>query len=259
MAINQKLIIDKSLSNQFQIIVRDETGVYNPSNLCGYGGSNGSPVSQFSRYIFDTYNLNTNQSFRQIQSDNTNNPDEYYNPSVARIANKENVTLDSDNVDITNFPDGVYKVNMNVEINVTYEGEGLSNQEVVYNVPGAESLFENYSGIIAGNDIYYINSYENSTLILDRLITTPFTTFKPILRTSETFVLYDKLNDCLNKKVAQIISNCDCENIDDLNSVTELQILEWGLNRSIEKEDYLQSKEYMDLLYRVCSSLNCGC
>lgn len=45
MAIIQKLVIDKSKSNQFQIIARDETGAYSPSNTTGYGGNNGSPIA----------------------------------------------------------------------------------------------------------------------------------------------------------------------------------------------------------------------
>lgn len=259
MAIIQKLIVDYSKSNQFQIIVRDETGTYNPSNTGGYGGSNGSPVSQFSRYIFDIYNLNTNQSYRQIQSDNISNPDEFYNPSIARIANKENVTLDADNVDITSFNDGVYKITMNTEINVEYLGNGYASNDVVVNVPGAKTLFENYNAIIVGNEIYDINSYEASTLILNRPVVTSFTSFKPILKTSKTFVLNDKLNDCLDKKIAQILSNYECDNISELNIVSEIQLLDWGLKRSIIKEDYLQAKDYMDLLYKVCNSLNCGC
>lgn len=257
-AIKQKLIIDKSLSNQFQIIVRDETGTYSPTNTTGYGGNNGSPVSMFSRYIFDITNVNTGESYRQIQSNDTSNPDEFYNPSIERIAGKENVILDIDNFQGTSYNDGVFKINMNLEINQLYYGEGYINTDTIVNVAGAKSLYENYQGIIVGNTIYYINSYENSTLILDRNITESFTSFKPILKTSETFVLNDKLNDCLNKKLSVILSNCDCHN-NDFNVMIELQTLDWGLKRAIEREDYLQAKEYMDLLNKICNQFNCGC
>lgn len=260
MSIKQKLIIDESKSNQFQIIVRDETGIYTPSNTTGYGGQNGSPVSQFSRYIFDIFNLNTNQSYRQIQSDNIDNPDEFYNPSIERIASKEDVILDIDNFEELSYNDGVYKINMNVEIDVTYYGEGYKDTDTIVNVQGAKTLFENYQGIIVGNSIYYITCVEDSTLILDRYIQEDeFSSFKPILKTCKTFILYDKLNDCLNKKIAEIASKCVCDNAVDLNSISELQLLDWGVKRAIKKQDYLQAKDYLDLMLKLCNSLKCSC
>lgn len=259
MAIVQKLVIDKSKTNQFQIIIRDETGLYTSSNLTGYGGNNGSPVAQFERYIFDIINLNTGEKYRQIQSDYINNPDEFYNPSIAKIANKENVTLDSDNQGLSSFNDGVYKITMSVEIDQTYLGEGYMNTETIVNVQGAQTLYNNYNAIIVGNDIYKINYVEDSTLILDRPITSTFSSFKPILRTSETFILFDKLDVCVSKKIAEILSNCVCDNLDYLNASSELLLLNWGINRTIEKEDYTQAKEYLDLLYKLCSNLKCNC
>ena len=259
MAIEQKLVIDKGLSNQFQIIVRDETGAYSPSNTTGYGGNNGSPIASFNRYIFDIVNLNTGNTYRQIQSDDIDNPDEFYNPSVERIANKENVILDANNFNQTQFPDGVYKVTMSTELEYIHEGEGYQGVATIVNVPGAKMIARLYDGIIVGNNIYYINSYEDSTLILDRLIVEDFNEFKPILKASKTFTLYDSLNTCLDTKLAQILSNCGCEETDNLNATVEFQILDWGLNRAIGKEDYLQAKEYMDLLYKICSSFKCGC
>lgn len=259
MAIVQKLNIDMSKTNQFQIIVRDETGLQTPSNPNGYGGTNGTGLDMINRYIFDISNLNTNQSWRQIQSDDTSNPDEFYNPSIARIVNKEDVTLDSSNVSLQKFPDGVYKINMNLESKVIFEGDGFVGQDFIVNTVGAQFLYDNFDGIIAGNQIYYIDSVQDTTLILDRNIVVAFNEFKPILKTSKTFILYDNLNDCINKKIANTVSNCLCNNTEDLNNVAELQLLDWGILRSIEKEDFLQAKEYLDLLYRICSRLNCGC
>lgn len=259
MNIIQKLIIDKSKTNQFQIIVRDETGVWSPSNPNGYGGDNGNPVNNITRYIFDIFNTNTNQSYRQIQSDDLNNPNEYHNPSIARIVNKENVIIDSDNFNLNKFTDGVYKITMNVEFNTTFNGDGFVATDTVANVQGAKTIFENYSAIIVNDDIYKLTDRSESTLILDRDILGEFHSFKGILRTSETFILSDSLEDCLNKKMANTLDNCDCSNIDNLNSMTELVILNWGLQRCIEKEDYLQAKDYLDLLTKLCLSFNCGC
>lgn len=259
MPIKQKLVIDKNKTNQFDIIVRDETGTYNPSNLTGYGGNNGSPVTQFERYIFDIINLNTGEKYRQIQSDDLNNPDEFYNPSIARIANKEDVHLDPENQGINSFSDGVYKIDMQLELSPSFFGEGYINTDIIVNVPGADTIASTYDAIIVGNEIYNINSNEESVLILDRYITESFTSFKPILKTSEIFILFDKLNTCLDNRVAKILSNCDCNNLEELNISSEILILNWGVKRSIEKEDYTQAKEYLDLLYNICSNLNYNC
>lgn len=259
MPIKQKLVIDKSKTNQFDIIVRDETGNYSPSNPDGYGGNNGSPVTQFERYIFDITNLNTGEKYRQIQSDDLNNPDEFYNPSIARIANKEDVHLNAENQEISSYSDGVYKIDMQLQLSPVFFGEGYINTDVIVNVPGAATIARTYDAIVVGNEIYGINSNEDSVLILDRDIVESFTSFKPILRTSETFILFDKLDACVSNKVSEILSNCVCDNLDDLNSSSELLLLNWGINRSIEKEDYTQAKEYLDLLYKLCSNLNCNC
>lgn len=259
MAINQKLVIDKSKSSQFQIIVRDETGIWSSSNPNGYGGDNGNPINNITRYIFDIFNVNTNQSYRQIQSDDLNNPNEYHNPSIVRIANKEDIILDSDNFNLTKFNDGVYKVTMNVEFKNNFLGDGFVDTDIVTNVQGAKTVFENYSAIIVNDDIYKITDRSESTLILDRDILGEFHSFKGILRTSETFILSDNLEDCLNKKMANTLDNCICDNTNNLNSMTELVILNWGLQRCIEKEDYLQAKDYLDLLTKLCLSFNCGC
>lgn len=259
MAIVQKLIVDKSKSNQFRIIVRDETGSFNSSNTTGYGGLNGNPISNISRYIFDIYNVNTNQSYRQIQSDNLDIITDYHNPALNRIANKEDVELNSDNFDLESFNDGVYKIIMNTEFNTNLFGEGFEGQEVINNVQSSKSIYDNYDGIIVNNEIYIITNEVEGVLILDRPIVSDFTSFKPILRSSKTFILYDKLNDCINKKIATTISNCLCDDTQEIKSIAELQLLDWGITRSIDKEDYTQAKIYIDLLMKICSSLNCNC
>lgn len=259
MAIIQKLIIDNSKSNQFEIVVRDETGIWNPSNTGGYGGNNGLPANEISRYIFDIYNLNTNQSYRQIQSDNLENESEYHNPSIARIVNKEDISINSDNFDLLNFSDGVYKINMNVEYNSNFTGIGEINSEIITNVVNANEIYTKYNGIIVNNEIYYITDIENNILILDREISESFTSFKPILKTNSTLILYDKLKDCLNKKIADNLSDCICNNIDNLNMIAELQLLDWGISRTIFNEDYLQAKVYLDLMMNLCKTHKCKC
>lgn len=258
MAIKQKLIIDKGLSNEYQIIVRDETGHYNNSNPEGYGGTNISP-EDISRYIFEIHNLNTGVKYTQIQSDNRISTTDVLLPTVYDISAKENVYLDAEHQNIEKFNIGVYKINMITELKDIEEGEGFINTDVIVNVPGSKIISELFQSVVIDNVVYDIVNYAESTLILDRPLHKDITEFKLAYKISDTFVLYDGLEDCVNSKIANFFDNCNCDINNELNLLSELYLLDWGIKKSIEDSDYAQAKVYLDLAYNVCRISNCGC
>lgn len=259
MAIKQKLIIDQSKSSNNQIIVRDETGLYSLSNPTGYGGNNGNPYTDIIKYVFVVTNLFTGQKYTQIQSDDLSNINEFHNPSIDRIVNKEDVTLDASNFGLTNFSDAPYKIDMYVVFNYIYEGDGYAGTEIVVNTSGAQTVFNNYNSIYSLN-VYNLKNIEDDVLILDETISSEFHDFFVSLKVSSQIIISDELNDCLNKQIADFISNCNCNlNNSNINYISELQVIVWGLNRSINKGDYLQASEYLRFAKEICKALNCGC
>lgn len=259
MSIVQKLVIDKELTNNLQIIIRDETGLYNPSNSGGYGGPNGNPLNKFVKYIFDIFNIYTNDSYRQIQSD-TVTTGESNNPSLARIVNKENITIDRDNFDLDNFEDGIYKISMNVIISDDYTCNGNYPTDLVTNITDAAFIFNNYQAIIVGTEIYNIQDIINNNLILDRNIVSSFTSFKPVLSTNTYVIISDTLNDCLNNSIVNFSKDCNCiKDINSINILSEIQLYYWAIDKSTEANDLAQAYEYFKIAKQLACSLKCNC
>lgn len=255
----QKLRLDKELTNNVQVVVRDETGLYSTSNPGGYGGGvNGNPPSKFEKYILELINLYTNTTYRQIQSDNINNPNEQHIPSIENIVNKDNILIDSDTFNLINFEDGIYKLYMNIQISDIYSGSGMVNAEVINAVNNAQYIYDTYKAIIVGTQIYQIQEIAGNTLILDRPIVASFNSFKPLLRTSVSFILSDKLNECLNSGISKFADGCT-KNVNTLNVLSELQLYQWGIHRAIDRNDFAQAYEYFTLSKNLCSTLGCGC
>lgn len=261
MAVKQKLILDKVLTNNVQVIVSDKTGVYGTNNPEGYGGvTNGNPPSKFERYIFELINLTTNTTYRHIQSDNVGFLGEYTDPSIEQIVQGYNVIIDADEFELMAFPDGLYKLTMGIQISDIYYGIGNVDGEAVTDIDNAQFLYDNYKAIIVGEEIYKIQGVIGNNIALDRFITTGFTEFKPVLDTSITFILSDKLEDCINGAISKFATGCDCaKNTKVVNTLSELQLYRWGIQRCIEKGDVTQAYEYFLLSKSLCSSLNCGC
>ena len=97
-----------------------------------------------------------------------------------------------------------------------------------------------------------------SVLVLDKIIEKEFHTFNAVLKTSTDLILIGSLEDCINNKIAQMASNCDCGDY-DTNILVELQLLLWGIKYSQEKNDILQASEYVRLATVLCKSSKCGC
>lgn len=258
MAIEQKLIVNKSKTSNHQIILRDETGTYSPSNPGGYGGNNGTPVSEILKYVFVVKDLKNNLIYTQVQSDDLANTDEYHNPSIPRIANKEDVYIDASNFNLEKFQDGIYKIDMYTVIDEDYEGDGFQGTDVIVNTEHARALYNYYDGIFVDGEVYSFESRGASVLVLDKVIAEEFHVFKPILKASVEFILIGDLEDCINNKIAQMASNCDCGEY-DTNVLVELQLLLWGLKYTSEKEDILQASEYIRLATKLCKSSKCNC
>lgn len=262
MAIKQKINIDNIIDNS-QVIAVNETGIYNSYNITGYGGQNGTPASLIEKFIFVLHNHNTGNTYRQVQSDDITNPNEYYNPSIMKIVNKEGVYLDANNQGIIVFPDGVYDLTMNTQIKNKYETSGFQNSDVLINTQSAETLYNNYDGIITeDNSIYYFKDIANTTLILDRPLVNNTVLVQPILKVTNKFILYSKQVHLFNKIVSNYLDSCnDCglEADDNLNKLSKLQLLDWAVQRCIINNDYMQAKEYLDMIYKLSLNFKCGC
>jgi len=251
MALKQKLIIDKELTNSIKIIVRDETGLYSPSNITGYGGNNGNAIINFEKYIFELVNLENNVKHRQIQSDDVTNIAEYTNPTIARIINKENVIISATNFNLDNFVDSLYKLSMNVLLNTSYNCNAGIGTDVVTNVVNAAAIFAKYKYIFAEGQIYVIQDVIDNNIILDRNIVTAFISFKPLLSSYIYIIVSDELNDSISDGIANLSKNCN--NSKAVNLLSEIQLYYWGMQRSLEANDTFQAFEY----FKMAKSLAC--
>lgn len=247
--IKQKPIFESSKSSRFQVIWRDETGIYNPSNHTGYGGSNGSPYTSFKRYIVDLFNTNTLKHYRKIIP---NNPFS----NMEELVNKwdQQITPQPDK----EFEDGVYNLGMTVEMDIEILGEGFVNSDVVLNVAGAKALAAKYTSLVAGDSVYQITGASDSTLFLDRKITTTFNKFRPALKQDTPFVLYDSLKDCIVTRLSSAFSCCDGIKYSCSDELLYLQTLHFALQTSINEKDFPQANEYVNLMYEICSNKK-GC
>ena len=254
MSVIPKVAINTELTGNLQIVVNDITGVYNPSNTGGYGGPNGNPYTDIKKYIFELFNLYTNEGFIQIQSDDVDNPNEFLNPSVARIVNKEDVILDASNFSLSRFKDGLYKVCMNTVMSYEFNGDGFAGQEVIANVSGAKHIYENYKSIAVGDVVYKIQNRVDSTLILDKPIVEEFAVFNPVIRSSIELIVSDELQDIININIAGMAKQCDCDNKTSIvNSLSEIQLYNWGIKLSLEAGDIIQAYEYFQLCKTLCA------
>lgn len=245
MDIIQKFKLDEELTNNIRITLRDETGLYNPSNITGYGGPNGNQVSRFDRYVFKLVNLYTNEVHTQIQNDVLSDSNAVHNPSLDRIVNKENIYIHANHFNLLNFNDGLYRLSISLDLKTVYEGDGFVGSDVVLNVPGAGHIFKQNNAISIDDDVYIIRSVSNDKLILDRPVTKGFFIFKSVLLTSIDFIISDTLNDNINCTIANISKKCDSNNTTIINSLSEIQLYYWAMQRCIKVNDINQAYEYL--------------
>lgn len=255
--LEQKLRIKRDLTNSKSIILYDDTGVYNESNRTGYGPPNSVLPTQFKKYIFVLEDLITGQVYTHVQTDDLTEEGAFYEPTVGGIVNKEYVRLTAPEFDKDNFRDSIYKLTMYIVLDTVYEGDGFEETEVIVNVPSATNIDRNYKYIYAEGAIYKLQGKNGSTLILSSNIDKEFHEFNPVLQTSQTLVIFnnieDKINDLISKYIQEDCS-CDVANID---KIVELQLLLWGIKDCIDKEDYNQAYDYLNLCLDYLN-LNCA-
>lgn len=261
--IKQRLTIDLTKTNNYKITLRDDTGRYSLGNPEGYGGNNGNPISKIWKYKFILKDILNGTEYSQIQSNDIENTDEFHNPSIERIANKEEVELHAENFNLSLLPDSIYTVKMITIYDVILEGEGFENTSTLNNISALDFLLENYDGI-TDTDYYYTISnnsdLDSNTLIIDELLKQNITEFLPtLITTSEPFILNTQLEDCINSHIAKYAcKGCETDNA-MLNSLTELQLMFWGMKQVIKKGDFMQAKDYFLLASKLCKTLNCNC
>lgn len=280
MNIVQKLKVDKELTGNLGVIVRDETGVYGVNNLTGYGGDNGNPPSKFQRYIFDLVALCSNTTYRQIQQNEEATDVSLiiaepvieasfisYNPDIPRIVSKENITIAADNFDLDIFADGVYKLFMGVQIVDIYTADATIGLDILSNVQNAQYLYNTFKHIIINDKIYGIQNIIGSDLVLDK----PFeytdviddnsieVIINPILSTYQNIIISDTLNDDIDNSIAKLSKSCNCDNKDMVNILSEVELYYWGMNRALDKNDFFQACEHFNMAKDLMHSLNCKC
>lgn len=257
MSVIPKIAINKELTSNLQIIVNDVTGVYTPSNTGGYGGPNGNPYTDINKYIFEVFNLYTEESFIQVQSDDILNPQHFNNPSIARIVNKEDVYLDADNFSLSRFADGLYKIVLNAVMNYPLNGDGFAGEEVIVNVSGAKYIYDNYKYISVGDTVYEIQSIIDTTLVLDKPIVESFNEFNPVIRKSIEFILSDEIDDSINLAIANLAKQDKCSSNNNLvDLLSEIQLYNWGIKLSLEAGDIIQAYDYFQLCKKLCARLS---
>lgn len=256
----QKLKVDAELSGNLQVIVRDETGLYTPSNDTGYGGPNGNPLSKIQKYVFELLNLDTNSKYRQVQSDDLSNTAEYHNPSIARIVNKENVYIHPSNFNLVNFVDGLYKLSMSVRISDTHTGTANATTEIISNVSNAAFLFANYKCIITNDNVVYkLKAIMGNNIVVDRPIATTFTSFHPAICTSQSLLISDTINDNINCAIAKVAKDCSCDNTDIVNDISEMQMYYWAMQRCVDQNDITQAYAYFNIIRDISGYVNKKC
>ena len=253
MAVQQRLSINKSLTSRDKIVVRDDTGPYTKTNENGYGGYNGIPIGSFLKYIFIVTDKISGATFRRTFGEGV---DEETNPPVERIGFREEVDI----IPISGkLRDSIYTVTMIVVIEDEYEGTAIKGQDYIINVPGTE-VIKNYNSIISpSGEVYKIRQIIDQVVFLDREIVEDFEYFNVGLQTtSEVVVIYQSLEDCITSKILDFLDSDDCSPR-ITNNINELRMLYWGIQFSMESNDYNASFEYMRRVQNICSFLNCGC
>lgn len=258
MAVVQKIKIDNELTSNIQVVLRNETGLYNPSNITGYGGNNGFPVTDIQKYLFELKNLDTNEKYFQVQSDDLSNEEEYHNPSLARIANKENVTIHSNNFNKVKFDDGIYNVTMYAALIDVFIGNGYVNTEIIVNVENINEIYGKFQSIMVDDEIYNIQGVLDNNLILDRPIISNFEYFNVLLKQEKLLILSDDVNDYINNSIATMAINNPCNSDNKtINSLVEIQLYYWGIQRSIDQNNYNQAFKLFNLIKSLCN-FNCN-
>lgn len=253
MAVQQRLSINKSLTSRNKIVVRDDTGPYTKTNVGGYGGYNGFPIGNILKYIFIVTDKISGNEFRRTFGSSEG---EETNPPVERIGFREEVDI----MPISGkLQDSIYTVTM-VAVNIDeYDGTGLLGQDYIINAPGTEAIKEFNSIITPSGEVYKIRNIVDQVIFLDRPIETAFEFFNVGLQTtSEVVVIYQSLEDCVTSKILDFLNDDNCSPR-VVNNINELRMLHWGLQFSIESNDFNASFDYMRRVQNICGFLNCGC
>lgn len=253
MAVQQRLSINKSLTSRNKIVVRDDTGPYTKTNKYGYGGVNGFPIGNILKYIFIVTDKISGSEFKRTFGSSEG---EETNPPVERIGFREEVDI----IPLSSkLPDSIYTVTMIAVNNDQYNGTGISGQDFIINASGTEAISMFNVIITPSGEIYKIRKITNQIIFLDRAIEKDFGNFSTGLQTvSNVVVIYQALEDCLTSKILDFLNSEDCSPR-ITNNINELRMLHWGIQLSIDQNDYNTSFDYMRRVQNICGFLNCGC
>ena len=227
MKISHKLSVDKTKTDNFRVIGRDETGPYTMTNPNGYGGDNGNSPSSILKYIMIVEDRINGTKFKRVFGSGVS---EVTNPPVERIAYREDFEVYPDNLQ-KRYPDSIYTLNMTTVMEYEFGGTAIKGQDFLINVAGV-SILENYNAIISpSGTVYKIRSITGTStqtpiVFLDRVLNESFETFNVgFSTTSEPFLLNQDLEDCLSKKVSQFAcGDCDQKITQEIN---EIQYRDW--------------------------------
>lgn len=254
MAVIQRLSINTPQTSRNKIVVRDDTGPYTKTNINGYGGYNGIPISLIWKYIFLVTDKISGHVTKRVFGPEEG---EETNPPVERIAYREDVDL----IPFSGkFPDSIYTVTMVTVMKDEYDGTGFKDQNFIINAPGVSAIQEFDAIVDPLGNTYKITGIEDGIILLDRDIVEDFEYFNVALYTvnDTPIVIYQSLEDCVTSKILQFIDSEECSTR-TTNSINELRMLYWGLKFSIDRNDYNQSLQYMHKVQNICGFLNCGC
>lgn len=226
MLIEQKLRINKEDTNNYQIVVQDDTGFENPYSEKGYRGN----ILEVEEYFFVVEDLIREQSFKFRKHDTE--PIQF--GKEVKFIHPEG-----------KFKDSLYRIGMFTKFDIPFEADGFKGLSFISNVVGASTIFKNYGAIIAGDETYVIVSQERDTLFLDRVLEEDVKEFKLGFYDRKEITLYTDLENSIIVATEQI-RNCSGSTDKEVRRLAEVQLYLKAVKECVEKGSNEKAKEFLE-------------
>ncbi|HLS52760.1 MAG TPA: hypothetical protein VK031_02225 [Tissierellaceae bacterium] len=223
-----------SESDGYQIKLVDDTGFQNQYNLEGY-----KETPEMVEYVFEVFD----EVRRELFTFNETDVEPYMNRVVK--------TLEMDKL----FKDSLYKITMYSVFDIGGVGDGFEGLSFISNVSGAESIYNNYTAIKAGDYVYQIVGRSGDVLLLDRDIVEDFEEFMLVIHSSDKVALLSEIEDSI-MGVIRTLGSCKCKG--KVDKVAELQLYKHGIELAVESSNYGLAEELLGFMTDVSGQLK-GC
>lgn len=257
MAVKHKFKINREDLNNMQIELSDVTGFFSANNPGGYGGANGIYTEEIYKYMITIRDLNCGTIYKQYYGSDSDYDGEYQHPTVDEIQRGAEMYVNSESFNLEAFKDSLYNITLSSIMNYQFAGDGITGQDFILNVPGANAIANSFEALYVDRNEYNIVEVHGSTIFLDRPILEDFVGFYPVIKSNQTIVLSGMLFDCIDKKIAKLANDCGCSGSDGIDNMARIQFLIWGIELYVERGDYFQANEYLKTCLKLCSNSCC--